>query len=485
MKGLTFTLICCIAVSLSLAATTDAPAGQRRVFLSVVLDTSPTGSDRWHTRKSLLVEAIHSLQAGDRVELLTARPGRPTVQLAETITEPLQLQRERAAGLISRIPKEWLVSADMGRAVNAAHLRLLNKGDGYRSCLLVLGSGRLSKGSLAEVQRVAASLKPRGWPMCVICDGTQAYRSVLVAGNKSQFELRFTDSASVAQWIRSVRTPTAPQIAGIDGDQARPTPASPAAKPEKPLRIAPPRGDDADVARAEPTAQVSAGSEGAIDVRIVNMPPLARAPERREQGPSPLQRTESSRSTTSSRSPATSRQQSPKLKAAGEKPFYRRIPLGIVGGGLLGVGLVGLLAYVLKDSLAVGKLGRRDGREDDGAECVRSHLVAFIGDRREELGYLEDIREITIGKGLGSHIYIDEPSVEDRHARIFRRRKHLRVQNTASMPITVGGVEIAPRGKLDLMLPADLELTPGVTVSLLTEPVELEMEVDDDENDAA
>jgi len=152
-------------------------------------------------------------------------------------------------------------------------------------------------------------------------------------------------------------------------------------------------------------------------------------------------------------------------------------------GGILGIGLAGLAIYVLKDAAAARKLRRRHGLQDETVENAGSQLVAFIGDRREELGFLDDIQDLTIGKGLGSHIYVDGPGVEDMHARIFRRRSGLWIQNTAGTIIVVGGLELPPKAKTCLVLPADVELAPGVIVSLLTEQVAPEMEVDTHEND--
>jgi hypothetical protein len=166
-----------------------------------------------------------------------------------------------------------------------------------------------------------------------------------------------------------------------------------------------------------------------------------------------------------------------------DTPSHRKIPIALIGGGLAGIGLVGLLAYVLLDAFVAGKLRHNRCQSEDNPECLGSRLVAFIGDRREEYGNLDDIQEITIGKGLGSYIYIDQPGVEDRHARIVKRRKGLRIQNTAETPIVVSGLELTPKAKTDLVLPADIELAPGVIVSLLTETIGPEMEVDNHEDD--
>jgi hypothetical protein len=480
MKSLVLIILCGIAASPSLAGVDDKPTtGEPRVFLTVVLDTSPTGNDRWQVQKSLLLEAIHSLKAGDQVELVTARPGDPAVQLAVTMVEPLQAQQETAARVVSRIPKEWLASADMDRAINTAHLGLLNRGEGYRSCLLVLSSGRIGEHGLAELRRVAAALKQRGWPVCVICDGEQANRPVLVAGSKGQFELRFTDNAALGQWIASVRTPT-PPIAAVAKEGRSAKTETPPAPAKEPTRTADSASTATEATVTKPGASATQGNRGTVDVRIVDMPPFGGP----QPQPVPPQGESTKRAEPAVPVPiAPPRQQKDATKAKSDMPATRKLPIGIIIGGIFGVGLAGLTIYVLKDVVAVGRLRRRHGLQDETVESAGRQLVAFIGDRREELGNLEDIQDLTIGKGLGSHIYIDGPGVEDRHARIFRRRKGLRVQNTAGAPIVINGLEVPPKAKVDLVLPSDIELAPGVTVSLLAETLEPQVEVHAHEND--
>jgi hypothetical protein len=439
------------------------------VFLSVVLDTSPTTTDRWDTRKALVLEAIHSLQVGDRLELITARPGQPKTRIAETLTEPLALQWETAARVVSEIPKEWFAGADISRAVNASYLSLLNKGEGHRCCLLLLSSGKIGDSGLAELRRVAAALRPRGWPICVVCDGEQANRPVLVAGTRGEFELRFTDDAAVGPWLRSVRTSAAPGLAVTSVGQTAGEKAPPAAG----------------AGNTKAITIRSSGDTETTDVRIVPLPPARGTEVRESPAPPPSPSTKRVESATPSPAPAP-RPPGAAPKAKADKPSHPQISVGLIAGAVLvGIGLIGLGLYVWKDTVTVGKLRRRHSPRPDNAESVGSQLVAFVGDRREELGNLEDIQEITIGKGLGCNLYIDEPGVEDRHARIWRRRQGLRVQNTAGVPLVVNGVPVLPKVKADLVLPADVELAPGVTVSLLTEAIAPQMEVDTHEADVA
>jgi hypothetical protein len=466
--------MCSIVIGLSVGQISPVFGSEPKLFLSVVLDASPTTTDRWETRKALLLEAIHSLQVGDRVELVTARPGQPTIQLAETIAEPLQLQREMAARSVARIPKEWLVGADVGRAVNAAYLSLLKRGEGYRCCLLVLSNGRIGEGSLAELRRVATALKPRGWPVCVVCDGEQANRPVLVAGTKGAFELRFIDSAALGEWIKSVRASSATNGPVTKAGGAQETVTPPAVVPAKPP----------EVPRSTPASAPSApANTGPLNVRIVDMPRMGG--DQSADRISPRAAGTKLKDSTASAPPAVPPQKGATQKTKNEATPRRKLPIALIGGGGLGIGLAGLAAYILFDVLAVGKLRHSRRQSQDSVASAGGHLVAFVGDRREEYGNLDDIREITIGKGLGSHIFIDQPGVEDRHARIFRRRSGLWIQNTAGTVIVVGGLELPPKAKTCLVLPADIELAPGVTVSLLTEPIALEMEVDTHENDVA
>jgi len=106
---------------------------------------------------------------------------------------------------------------------------------------------------------------------------------------------------------------------------------------------------------------------------------------------------------------------------------------------------------------------------DKSDETLQYSLFAFLGDQKHDLGPLESLAEVTIGKGIGSTIYIDKEAIEEKHLRIFKKRNRIKVQNLASSPVLVNGIELTSRKKADLDLPAEIELASDVSISLINE----------------
>jgi hypothetical protein len=153
------------------------------------------------------------------------------------------------------------------------------------------------------------------------------------------------------------------------------------------------------------------------------------------------------------------------------------IPIAILLTMILGA--VGLILYATSKSTSKST----SQKAADADENKQHHLIAFVFDQRYDLGPLDALSEITVGKGIGSAIYIDNETIEDKHLRIFRNRHGLKVQNLASSPITVNGVELTSRRKTILDLPADIQLTPEVAVTILSEPLEIDKEVNSHETE--
>jgi hypothetical protein len=98
-------------------------------------------------------------------------------------------------------------------------------------------------------------------------------------------------------------------------------------------------------------------------------------------------------------------------------------------------------------------------------------LVAYIGDKRHELGSVNDIREVAIGSGLGSTIFISGEGIAPVHVRILGSGKGLKLQNCSDSTITVGAETVKPKGKMSLDLPTDIELAQNITIALIEEEI--------------
>ena len=153
------------------------------------------------------------------------------------------------------------------------------------------------------------------------------------------------------------------------------------------------------------------------------------------------------------------------------------IPIVILSAMILGA--IALILYATSKSTSKST----SQKAADSDENKQYHLIAFVFDQRYDLGPLDALSEITIGRGIGSTIYIDNGTIEDKHLRIFRNRNGLKVQNLAPSPIIVNGSELTHRQKTFLDLPADIELTPEVTLTVLSEPLEIDKEANSNETE--
>jgi len=152
------------------------------------------------------------------------------------------------------------------------------------------------------------------------------------------------------------------------------------------------------------------------------------------------------------------------------------IPIALLLTMILGA--IGLILYAISESISKST----SPKTADADKSKQHHLIALVFDQRYDLGASDALSEITIGKGIGSTIYIDNGTVEDKHLRIFRNRNGLKVQNLAISPIIVNGSELAHRKKANLNLPADIQLTDDVTVTILSELLEIDLEIDKEVN---
>jgi hypothetical protein len=103
-------------------------------------------------------------------------------------------------------------------------------------------------------------------------------------------------------------------------------------------------------------------------------------------------------------------------------------------------------------------------------------LICYVGEQRFDIGDLNSFREVVIGSGMGCTIFIDNEAVEAHHLKVINTSDGLQVKNLAGKSIHVNGTCLGPNKSCPLSLPVDITLAPEISLTLILETVELEVE---------
>jgi hypothetical protein len=110
--------------------------------------------------------------------------------------------------------------------------------------------------------------------------------------------------------------------------------------------------------------------------------------------------------------------------------------------------------------------------DEDGNAGTAQKLMCSAENQQYDLGEEDNIGTLVIGKGPASAVpLLDDEELEDEHAKVFRRRHGYKIKNLAQQPIVVNGMSVKKGQKVDLLLPATIELTQKSRITLFREPV--------------
>jgi len=98
----------------------SASKAETNVFLCAILDTSPNSEKQWNILRSLLLESVHNLREGDKLQILAARPGNPSMKITTVLGKPDGFERDMIIEVVSAIRKEFLFGADLPKAMKVA-----------------------------------------------------------------------------------------------------------------------------------------------------------------------------------------------------------------------------------------------------------------------------------------------------------------------------------------------------------------------------
>jgi hypothetical protein len=117
----------------------------QHLFLSIVVDSSPTSAEPWQQLKLSACQAVDSLRQDDRVEILRARDGEPALHSDSIIQSPSISGRQNLRQCVRDIRQLFFLSkADVAKAVATAFEHLGRHSNEYRCAVLVVSLGNLT-----------------------------------------------------------------------------------------------------------------------------------------------------------------------------------------------------------------------------------------------------------------------------------------------------------------------------------------------------
>jgi len=93
-------------------------------------------------------------------------------------------------------------------------------------------------------------------------------------------------------------------------------------------------------------------------------------------------------------------------------------------------------------------------------------LVARLNGQIHHLGRIDHLPVIHVGSGPKNTIRIIDKGISARQLKLYRRGRDLMVQNIGTQAVTVNSLALKPRAKQHLVLPAVIQLTESMKMSL-------------------
>jgi hypothetical protein len=442
------------------AGTPDGTA--QPLFLTIVIDSSPTSAQTWQQLKASACQAIDSLHQNDRVEILRARDGEPALHSDSIIQSPSISGRQNLRQCIRDIRQLFfLAKADVAKAVAAAFEHLGKHSGEYHCAVLVVSAGNLTDDQVRQIRRLASAYKIRGWSLAFLVQ-QGASRGIFLAASQSELDVMFLDKGNLPQWLEKARNQgPATSESKLESvrlgsvDQSKSIDPKPTLPPIQPGPLSLPVSPSP--APREPEQPRSMGECDRGDTRYIL--PVYPVPPGRLPFPIPPDVKPPSPTPTP-------------LKA--KKPSWlwsvvksRYTPFVAFGGGILAlIVLVVLVAKLRRSGDGLPDL------DEYGMAGTPQKLMCSTADQQYDLGEEDSINSLIIGKGPASAVSLpDDEELEDEHVKITRRRRGWRIKNLAEQPIVVDGTAVKKGRKLDLLLPATIELTQQSRITLSRAPV--------------
>ena len=460
MKNLTFVFMIIFsglsyAQNITTELTNKAGSG---FFVGIVIDSSPSNDKAWNIKKSRAVELLSNLNQGDKVVVLEARPGSPSICGKAVIGGPEKTGSNEIVSCVSGLNKELFFSADVARACESIYDIFESEGSDFKCLLVVITNGKLKDSQVQRIIRTSSQIKTLGGFTCLTYDPAVAKQNLINAGKKNDIDMLLESNPGFGNWLKSNRDliePGEPVVETKEYIFVEPDLTPISNMIDKALASLKP---DPNTLALTPMPALPLEKE----VNIIDMP-VDKEPNNITTG------------TTEKLTPPVEDEVTSVELTQTEKtyPSLASIIIILLAAIIMAAAVIFALKHLRKASSVY---------DDDETEHQPSILKAVVGEQDIDLGEIELISELTLGNDPGCSIYIEDDQLPPQQARLFRTAKGFKLQNLDSEPVFVNGIEAKCKKKVKLDLPADIQLANGMILNLYTE-TESEIKDNDDGQD--
>jgi hypothetical protein len=446
-------------------------AGPGVTALTIIADSSWSCEAEIGDIRALTRQPILRLEPGDYLEIISARAGKPRIQLAQTIKTGDAQEMKNIDAAIGKLRSYFLSDASLPNALDMA-VRRLNDACSRRQIdhvvIIIFTDGRVSDSHARQILQLWEKTNAKGWSLYLT--GTKYTNRILLVAASKGLNWSLLSEASPELWLR--RTRERSETAGTPENEAAAPEPHPSAEGQSVGVVA---GLSREVETEAGTKQQSTSTDATqdglrmkIDASVSvgapgNRPGTGsslsqeRVPEANEPAvPSTVERPRQE----ASQPPASRQSWWQRMKPAMRRHWW----LALVPLAVLGVGLIWGMAW------ATGEARKWEQKAGSKVKPTRPHatgvLVLRYGDRTYQQGSLDRFIRASIGRHPDNAVRLMDESVQDHHLCIYRRGTELMVQNLANTPIKVNTVEVKPRGRYRVGLPGTIQLNDKIKLTL-------------------
>jgi hypothetical protein len=487
--------------------------------LAVIIDRS--ASSQWSQIPLVAGQAITVLREAELLKVITAETDQPILHASSKIGYQQTPSRTDIYAFLTRLKAiPWGGQADIARSVSAAFGELDRCGPLYKCALLVVTDGKLSDSQMRQIRNLASAYKAKGWDLCVTADN-KAHSDLFLAASQGEFQVMLLEHANVSSWIESVRPVVAKNTANNT--------MAPPSLPPVPKRQSIPKSPDYPMNRTADSNQLKMLKTLQQDInevktnvkkiaenspeshKPVNDLPLPPAKQDSQQSNPPktggtagiadgngstfssgvksVVNTSAVPDNNTSERAKSNKTDEKAVSAHNEKSesiimlllsWLKKHIWWIIlatGSVLAALAIIIMACIYTKDRHVVEQTRNDLNSQVKAEDRPYQQLICYVGEQRFDIGDLNSFREVVIGSGMGCTIFIDNEAVEAHHLKVINTSDSLQVKNLASKSIHVNGTCLGPNKSCSLSLPADITLAPEISLTLILETVELEVEV--------